>query len=361
MALDVTDVFRICSEKRKRGERVISAHIGTPSHPPPVKVGELLSRIGDVGLSYMPFEGLPETRERIAKFAQNFLGRSLEPERIFVTNGGAQALTSTLMVLGKRKILLPAPGFTQYFDNARIMGLSFRTYDPTAPDVVGEVLSKLDDAGAVLINYPNNPTGFVQDNDSMEQLWEELRRRGVVLVNDAAYSQIYFELKPSVPGDVIIDTFSKTLGVPGLRLGYVYWGIGEEREIFDAVYVTSAGVSEVSQLILNMMLDALSHEYLEGVRALYRRKRDHLAELMRESGFSFPEPRGAFYIFATHQKLGDSGELARRLLEREPAVGIVPGSVFMGDASYFRICYSLLSEGEAEEMISIILDELRSN
>ncbi|MEM4477951.1 MAG: pyridoxal phosphate-dependent aminotransferase [Candidatus Korarchaeum sp.] len=358
MVLDVTDIFRICSEKQREGRKVINAHIGTPSHPPPASVKELLAKVGEVGHSYLPFEGMSETRERISRFARRFLSRDLEPERIFVTNGGAQALTSVLMVLRRRKILLPAPGFTQYFDNARMMGLDFRTYDPTSEDIVSEVLGRLGDAGVVLINYPNNPTGYVQGNDSMEGLWEELRRRGVVLINDAAYSQIYFESKPRLVGDVIIDTFSKTLALPGLRLGYVYWGIGEERGIFDAVYVTSAGVSEVSQLLLNMLLDALSEDYLERARSHYRRKRDALIGLMREFGFSFPEPKGAFYVFATHPKLKDSGELAERLLRREPVVGIVPGSVFMGDARYFRVCYSLLEEGEAEEMVRSILDEL---
>lgn len=358
MVLDVTDIFRICSEKRREGKRVINAHIGTPSHLPPVSVKEMLVKLGEVGYSYLPFEGMPETRERISRFARMFLGRDLDPERIFVTNGGAQALTSVLIVLRRKKILLPAPGFTQYFDNARMMGLDFRTYDPTSEDIVGEVLSKLGDASVVLINYPNNPTGCVQDNDSMEELWEKLRRRNVVLINDAAYSQIYFEIKPRIVGDVIIDTFSKTLALPGLRLGYVYWGIGEERSIFDAVYITSAGVSEVSQLLLNMLLDALSEDYLERVRSHYRRKRDSLVGLMREFGFSFPEPKGAFYLFATHPKLRDSEELAGRLLRREPVVGIVPGGVFMGSSRYFRICYSLLGEGEAEEMVRSILDEL---
>ncbi len=358
MVLDVTDIFRICSAKQREGKRVINAHIGTPSHLPPASVRELLARIGEVGYAYLPFEGMRETREKISSFAEKFLGRDLDPERIFVTNGGAQALTSVLMVLGRRRVLLPAPGFTQYFDNARLMGLDFRTYDPTSGDIVSEVLSKLGDAGVVLINYPNNPTGYVQDNDSIEELWEELRRRGVILVNDAAYSQIYFDLKPRVAGDVIIDTFSKTLALPGLRLGYVYWGIGEERRIFDAVYVTSAGVSEVSQLLLNMLLDALSEDYLEGVRSHYRRKRDLLVKLMKEYGFSFPEPKGAFYLFATHPELDDAEKLAERLLRREPTVGVVPGSAFMGDARYFRLCYSLLGE-ETEEMVRIILEEIR--
>ncbi|MCS7102739.1 MAG: pyridoxal phosphate-dependent aminotransferase [Candidatus Korarchaeum sp.] len=360
MVLDVTDVFRMCSERQKEGRRVINAHIGTPSHSPPASVKDLLARIGEVGCSYLPFEGTIEARERISSFARRFLNRDLEPERIFVTNGGAQALTSVLMVLRRRKMLLPAPGFTQYFDNARIMGLDFRTYDPTAEDIVSEVLSKLGDASVVLINYPNNPTGCVQSNDAMEELWEELRRRNVLLVNDAAYSQIYFEAKPRVPGDVIIDTFSKTLALPGLRLGYAYWGLGDERSIFDAVYITSAGVSEVSQLLLSMLLDALSEDYLEGVRSHYRRKRDTLIRLMREHGFSFPEPRGAFYVFTTHPLIKDSGELAERLLRREPAIGIVPGNVFMGSARYFRICYSLLGESEAEEMVNIISDELKA-
>ncbi len=354
--LDVTDVFRICSERRREGRRVIDAHIGEPSHPPPVSVSGILRRIGDVGSRYMPFEGLRETRERISKFARDFLRRDIDPDEIFLTNGGAQALTSTLMVLRKRKILLPAPGFTQYFDNARIMDLSFSTYDPTAEELVDEVLGKLGDAGAVLINYPNNPTGFVPDNDVLMELWDELRMRNVLLINDAAYSQIYFDSKPEVPGDIIIDTFSKTFGIPGLRLGYVYWGLEDRKGIFDAVYITSAGVSEISQIVLNALLDSLTEDYLESVRSHYKRKRDKIVELME--GFSFPYPRGAFYIFASHEKLKDSKELALRLLQRDPAIGIVPGDVFMGDERSFRICYSLLNDDEAEEMVKMILEEI---
>jgi len=354
--LDVTDVFRICSERRREGRRVIDAHIGEPSHPPPVRISEILRGIGDVGSKYMPFEGLRETRERISKFARDFLGRDIDPDGVFVTNGGAQALTSTLMVLRGRKVLLPAPGFTQYFDNARVMGLRFATYNSAAEDLVDEILGKLGDAAAVLINYPNNPTGFVPERDALMELWDELRRRNVLLINDAAYSQIYFDSRPEVPGDVIIDTFSKTFGVPGLRLGYVYWGPEDRKKIFDAVYITSAGVSEISQIVLNSLLDSLTEDYLEKVRSHYKRKRDKIIELMGD--FSFPYPRGAFYIFASHKKLRDSRELALRLLQRDPAVGIVPGDVFMGDEGSFRICYSLLSDDEAEEMVGIILEEI---
>lgn len=354
--LDVTDVFRICSERRREGRRVIDAHIGEPSHSPPVRIRELLRGIGDVGSRYMPFEGLRETREKISRFARNFLGRDMDPDGIFLTNGGAQALTSTLMVLKEKRILLPAPGFTQYFDNTRIMGLSFATYNSASEKLVDEILGKLGEAGAVLINYPNNPTGFIPEDDVLMELWDELRRRNILLINDAAYSQIYFDSRLEVPGDIIIDTFSKTFGVPGLRLGYVYWGLEDRKRIFDAVYITSAGVSELSQIILNFLLDSLTEDYLEHVRSHYRRKRDKIVELMGD--FSFPYPRGAFYIFASHRKLKASRKLALKLLQRDPTVGIVPGDVFMGNEGSFRICYSLLNDDEAEEMVQIILDEI---
>jgi len=358
--LDVTDVFKICSEKEARGIRVINAHIGAPSHLPPIPISRLLKEIESTGLKYLPFEGLRVARERISEFARKFLGREMDPERIFVTNGGAQALTSTLLALRDRKVLLPAPGFTQYFDNARIMGLRFSTYNSTAEDIISEILSKLGDAGAVLINYPNNPTGYMPSNDSLYCLWEELKRKGVLLINDAAYSQIYFDFKPEIPGDIVIDTFSKTLGIPGLRIGYVYWGIGETRAIFDAVYITSAGVSEISQLVLSTLLSSLTKEYLENVRQYYKSKRDFIVKLMREYNFSFPEPRGAFYIFAKHSKIKDANLLARRLLSREDlVVGIVPGSVFRSDSNYFRICYSTLTEKDAEDMVRLIMEEAR--
>lgn len=356
-------MFRICGEKESKGLRVINAHIGSPSHEPPIKVSYILRSIEKAGLEYLPFEGIDTTRRKVAEFSRRFLGRDMDWRRIFITNGGVQALSISFLALRNKKLLIPSPAFPQYFDQMSLLDINYDTYNSMSEDLVNEITSKLgSDVGAVLINYPNNPTGYMPDNSVLTDLWDELRRKNVLLINDAAYSQLYFDLKPVIPGDVIVDTFSKTFGVPGLRLGYLYWGAEGVERVSKIVYLSSAGVSEISQIVLNGLIDNAGEDYFERVRDYYRRKRDLISSMLRREGFFFPEPRGAFYIFASHEGIKSSEELAERLLSREDVVvGIVPGGAFGSSEKWFRISYGKLSEEDLLDLVKILSEEIRKS
>ncbi len=362
--LSIRDVFDACNRKASQGYRVIGAHIGSPSHKPPISIAKALAEMGDAGLDYLPFTGMDEAKEAVSEFGKRFLNREYEKNRIIITNGGAQALFAAMRSsykTRKGKILVPAPGFVQYFGNSKEFSYPIDTYNPLADDLVNEILSKVREASSVLINYPNNPTGYLPPNSVLRDLWDELKRKNVMLINDAAYSQIYYGEPVEVVGDVVVDTFSKTFAIPGMRAGYIYWGAERSEQVGTLVYLTSAGVSEVVQRLIIRMIESASEEYFQEVRAHYRKLRDSVVSEARSAGLEFPYPMGAFYLYARHPKVKSSEELAKSLLEREDyVVGIVPATSFNGGKEWFRISYGRLSSEEIPLLFSIIKEVAES-
>ncbi|HDM92370.1 MAG TPA: pyridoxal phosphate-dependent aminotransferase [Candidatus Korarchaeota archaeon] len=357
--LTIRDVFAICDKFRAQGKNVIDAHIGAPSHEPPLPVEDVLARVGRVGRQYTPFSGLRDVREAAAEFASRTLGVKNDPERVVITASGAHACFVSLALFRGGKVLLPRPGFPLYYPQAELAGLEYETYDPLAEDLVAEILSKLDDkVRAVMMNFPNNPTGHVPPGRVLEELWEELQAKKVTLINDAVYHEIYYGSRPSFPGDILLDTSSKSLSLPGIRMGYIY---AHDKEVATRagkiVYHTTAGSSDVSQRIFAEELRAADETYFDGVRAYYKVRRDKLVSSLKNLGFEFVEPLGAFYIFAKHPRFSDASNLISRLLspDRDVIVGIVPGEAFGSTPEWFRISFGKLSP----EHISIMAEELR--
>ncbi len=350
--------MRACIKLKREGKRVIDAHIGAPSHEPPIPVEEVLSELGEVGREYAPFAGINELREALSDFAREHIGIKVEPERIFVASSGVHAMLVTLIGFRGRRGLFPAPGFPLYFIQSELLGLKCDTYDPTAPDLVQEILGKLkEDTSFVVLNYPHNPTGYYPERGVLSELYEELRNRGIYVIDDVVYHAIYYEERPEFVGDCMVDSFSKIFSLPGLRIGVIYLIEGDPYDYGRRVYGTSAGASVPSQLIGLRMLRALSRSYLEEIREFYRVKRDLLVKGLEEAGFNFPRPKGAFYVLAEHEKIDDAEKFAEQLLnpDRDVCVGIVPATGFRGKANQFRISFGKLSELD----VQILVEELK--
>ncbi len=367
--LSIRDVMARCRVLASSGRRVVNAHIGAPSHDPPVDPADLLSRMEDlaaeyglegVGRRYTDFRGVERVREAAADYARRFFGRSGDPDRVVMTASGAHALFVVFSTLMGSEILVPRPGFALYYPQMERAGVVPRFYDPTAGDLRSEILGALGrSTGAVLINYPHNPTGHQPPAGELSSLWEDLRDRGVILINDFVYHEIYYGERPPAVGDVILESSSKSLGLPGIRIGFIYLEDPNLAvRVGRAVYHTTAGTADVTQVLAAEEMRAASHEYFSAVRAHYRPKRDALVSGLRELGFEFPEPRGAFYIFARHPAVSDAYGLAERLLDesREVCVGVVPGPEFGGRSEWIRLSFGSLTDGDVDAMVR----ELRS-
>lgn len=342
-----------CSKLRKLGFRVVDAHIGAPSHEPPISIKETLDALSDGGREYLPFVGIEELRHEIAHFIEMWRGKVAETSKVIVTSSAVHALYITLKMFSGFKVLIPKPYFPHYFEQAEITGVKPIFYNPTARDIVSEVVSKLDgNTKAVLINYPHNPTGYYPSSKELKELEDELKSRDIILINDAVYHEIYFNERPYFPGDVLIDSFSKTFSLPGLRIGYIYWDTKNVERVGRLVYLTTAGASDFSQRIALRVLKAVNGTYLDYVRSYYKIKRDVLIRMLDELGFEYPIPKGAFYAFPKHLKIKSSIELSKILLtpNRSAYVGIIPGELFGGDYNQFRISFGKLTENDIELM-----------
>jgi len=360
--MSIRDVFARCDELRSQGKVVVDAHIGAPSHDPPLPVEDILSRARGIGRSYTPFVGTRETRSAAAEFAAWTLRVPEDPGRVIITASGAHACFVSLALFRGEKVLLPKPGFPLYYPQAELAGVRYDTYDPLAEDITAEILSRLTaDVRAVLLNFPNNPTGHSPPTRQIEELWEELSRRGVALINDAVYHEIYFEEKPPFPGDLILDTASKSLSLPGIRIGFIFSSDrGVAERLGKIVYHTTAGSSDASQLIFSEELRAADEVYFQGVRRFYKVRRDALVQVLRRLGFDFVEPKGAFYVFARHPRFPDSSELVSRLLDpsRDVVVGLVPGAAFGSTPEWMRISYGKLTLRDVQLMEEELAREL---
>lgn len=359
--LSIRDVLKECNRLRKEGRRTIDAHIGAPSHEPPIPVSKVLGELGEIGREYTPFVGMEEFREELASYAGEMLNRRIEPDMVLVAASATHALFTSLVRFRGKHGLMPAPGFPMYFVQADLIGLNYSTYDPAHPDLISEVLSKLGaDTRFVLVNYPHNPTGHYPERGVIEELYDELRSREILMINDVVYHSIYYEERPSFLGDVLIDSLSKTFSLPGIRLGWVYLLNEDPADFGQGIYGTTAGVSAVSQEIGVRMLRAVDDRYLNGVREYYRSRRDALVERLRHSGFEFPDPKGAFYLLVSHEGIDDSTKLATRLLrsDRRVCVGVVPAISFKGGRNEFRISYGRLTEADSVVLAEELEKEL---
>ncbi len=349
--------MRACTKLKREGHRVIDAHIGAPSHDPPVPVAEVLSNLGEVGREYAPFAGIDELREALSSFARTYIGIDVEPERVFVTSSGVHAMLVSIIGFKGKHGLFPAPAFPLYFIQTDLLGMRYDTYNPTAPDLISEIMGKVrEDTAFVMLNYPHNPTGYYPERGVLIELYEKLKDRGIYVIDDVVYHAIYYEERPEFVGDCMIDSFSKTFSLPGLRVGVVYLLEGDPIEFGRRVYGTTAGASVLSQLVGLRMIKALKPSYLEDLREYYRVKRDILVKGLEQAGFEFPRPKGAFYILAEHERIKDSNEFAKKLLDprRKVCIGVVPAQSFKGKENQFRISFGKLSRKDAE----VLIDEL---
>jgi aminotransferase len=190
---------------------------------------------------------------------------------------------------------------------------------------------------AVIVNTPNNPTGRVFTRDELTLIAEFCQEHDAYAFADEIYEYILYADRPHVsiatlPGmggrTVTISGLSKTFSVTGWRLGYCIAPpdvTGAIRKAHDFLTVGAPHPLQVAGAAALALPDTYYHKLREG----YRRRRDLLLPYLRQAGFTFSEPEGAYYVMTDAAGLGarDDHEFVRRMI-REVGVAAVPGSSF---------------------------------
>ena len=338
-------------------DNVFDFSLGNPNLDPPEAFKECLLRLASVDIPgkhmYMPNAGYPDTRAAVAEALSASRGVTLTADQIVMTCGAGGALNvifKTLLDPGE-EVIIPAPFFVEYrfyVDNAGGITRIVPTREDFSLDLDAVREAVTEKTKAVLINSPNNPTGKVYDREDIGGLAELLTEKGaefgreIYLISDEPYSEIVYDglTVPSVlaayPHSLIASSYSKSLSLPGERIGYIavnpaIAGIGE----------MMGGLTLCNRILGFVNAPALMQRAIAGLGGVkvdvdcYRRKRDLLCDGLASVGYRVRKPEGAFYLFLP-TPIADDVRFADALRERR--ILTVPGSGFFGPG-HIRIAY----------------------
>ena len=339
-------------------DRVYDFSLGNPSIPSPPQVEEairdLLASTDSLTLhGYTSAVGDRETREAIARDLNRRYGAGARAEDFFLTCGAAPALTAIFRALAVPggELLAIAPNFPEYRPFALEAGLGFREVPPDIPDFqinLSAVEAMLTPATqAVLVNSPNNPSGVVYTRQTLSSLAALLGRKSreyghpVYLVSDEPYRELAYGVEvpflPLIyPNTLVCYSYSKSLSLPGERIGYVYVPEAAEnsRELYAAVAGAARAAGHVCAPSLWQKVIARCVSLRPDLEA-YDRNRRALYEGLTAIGYETARPDGAFYLFVKSPG-GDAPAFSEKAKEKDLLV--VPGDSF-GCPGYVRLCY----------------------
>ncbi|MBW1974983.1 MAG: pyridoxal phosphate-dependent aminotransferase [Deltaproteobacteria bacterium] len=343
-------------------DKVCDFSLGNPNVYPPPQVHEELVRIAQesTGAShgYMPNAGYPEVRHTVANYLASEHGMALSEEEIIMTCGAAGGINVVLKAILNPgdEVIVPAPFFVEYGFYIDNHGGVIKSV-PTNPDFTLSMDAIQDSitssTKAVLINSPNNPTGQVYGQSELEQLADVLTQKSkavghtIYLISDEPYRRIVFDgIKvPSIlkiySESFVVTSYSKDLCLPGERIGYIVVNpeMSEKKKVIGALILANRILGFVNAPALMQRLVAR----LQGISIdaeVYRKKRDHLLQILSEIGYECVKPGGAFYLFPK-SPISDDVKFVQML--QEELVLVVPGSGF-GGPGHFRIAYCVDDE-----------------
>lgn len=339
-------------------EHVYDFSLGNPSIPSPMEVDEairaVLSDTDSLKIhGYTTAVGDYETRKAISDDLNSRYGVATRPEEFFLGCGAAPELVAVFRALAVPggEVLTIAPYFPEYKPFAEEAGLTFRVVPPDVPDFQIRLTSVERELNphtqAVLINSPNNPSGVVYTRETLMGLSRILEERSrefghpIYLISDEPYRELSYGVEvPFVPSlyanTVICYSYSKSLSLPGERIGYIYVsGDAEDKEqLYAAIAGAARACGHVCAPSLWQKVIARSTHLRPDLKS-YDRNRKALYEGLRKMGYEMAKPDGAFYLFIKAPG-GDANAFSQRAKERDLLV--VPGDGF-GCPGYFRICY----------------------
>jgi aspartate/methionine/tyrosine aminotransferase len=335
-------------------EGVIRLEVGESTLPTPAHIVEGAARDAAEGYTrYTASAGYPELRDAICEKLARVNGIAARPDNVVVTAGGVQGLFLVLAALCDPGdvVLVPDPAWPNYEMICQLIGARATPYDCRSehgfvPDLEEVERRITRQTRAIVLNSPNNPTGSVYPDDVVRGFVELAERRGIVLVSDEAYDELYSESRPLSPASlqeleegpvVSIFSFSKTYAMTGWRVGYA---LASRPLIGVVAKLQEPTISCASSVSQRAALAALTgpQQFVNEQRRFLSERRHLVGELLRGRREFTYRAEGAFYLLLDISPLS-SRQFALHLLEREN-VAVAPGSAFGERAEGFvRICY----------------------
>ena len=360
--------IRVYTDLARRTPGCVMLTLGEPDFDTPAPIRRAAWDALEQGQThYAPNQGTAELRAAIAR-AETRRGNPTAPEQVLVTVGASQALfTALLGILNPgEEVIVPVPAFSLYETIITIAGgkmvpldvskTGFQI-DPAALDRLISPKTK-----AILLNSPNNPTGVILNEGSLDAVRRAVLGKPIFLVSDNVYTDLVYAPCPDLSLDgalkeqlLLCQSFSKPYAMTGWRLGYLVC----PEYVMERLLLLSAGtIASVPTFIQAAGVAALDQD-TRPMRDTYRRRRDYVTARLDRMGLTYPAPEGAFYIFPDIRRYGLSSDEFCTCLIREGGLAAVPGSCF-GAEGHIRLsyCYSDLQLQTALDRLEAFLNKL---
>lgn len=334
---------------------VFDFSLGNPAMNPPEKFTEiLLKKAKDLHMHrYMPNAGYQDVRKKVSEYISSEQKTKVNENNIVMTGGAGGALNTVLKTLINQgdNIIASIPCFMEYkfyCDNhggelKLVKGKPDFNLDIEA---IEQAITK--ETAAVIINSPNNPSGRIYPQETIDSLSSMLEKKGskigrtIYLISDEPYRKIVYDdvtvpsVMDSCKNSIVCTSYSKDLSIPGERIGWlaVNPAAEDDTNLIDGIILCNRILGYVNAPAL--MQRTITE--LQGVSVdidLYRKKRDILAQKLAQFGYRFQIPEGTFYLFIEAPD-GDDLKIVDQL--KNERILVVPGRGF-GLPGYFRIAY----------------------
>ena len=344
-------------------ENVYDYSLGNPSIPSPAQVGntirDILNDTDSLEIhGYTSAVGDLAARQAIAGDLNARYDAGVRAEDLFIGCGAAPELVAVFKALAveNAEILAIAPYFPEYKPFVECAGAVFKVVPPDVPgfqidlDAVEQMLTP--NTAAIIVNSPNNPSGVVYTAETLRALGALLTKKSeeyghpIYIVADEPYRELTYGCTapfiPNIyPNTIVCYSYSKSLSLPGERIGYIY--VPRQAEDAQALYAAVAGASRANGHVCapslwQKVIARCAH--LRPDLESYDRNRRALYEGLTKMGYEMAKPDGAFYLFIKAPG-GDANAFSEKAKQKD--LLLVPGDGF-GCPGYFRICYCVSYE-----------------
>lgn len=357
---------------------VISLSVGEPDFKTPWAIRKEAIKVLEKGrTNYTANSGLTQLREAINDYLTDRINTSYDPSHeILVTVGGSEAIDLAVRALVDTgdEVLIPQPSFVCYSPIVTLANGTPVIIETSVEDGFKLTAKALKEhitpaTKALILPYPNNPTGAVMRRNDLEEIAEVLRGTDIIVISDEIYSELTYgdeehcsivNIDGMKERTVLINGFSKAFSMTGWRLGFA---AAPQPIVTQMLKIHQYGIMcspTMSQYAAVVALKDCKKD-IEYMRNEYDMRRKLIVKGFNEMGLECFEPEGAFYIFPSIKKTGlSSQQFCEQLIEKY-RVAVVPGDAF-GECGegYIRVsyAYSLQHIKTALERIKLFLEEL---
>lgn len=381
----IRELFAYGLERKKvvGADKVYDFSLGNPSIPAPHEVKDALLKLleepAEVLHGYSPASGDPKVKQMLAESVNRRFGTHFSGDNFYMTVGAAASLNISINAITNPgdEFITFAPFFPEYtvwVENAGAK-LLINPADTKSFQIDFDAFEKLlsPKTKGVIINSPNNPSGVVYSEETIQKLSAVLEKKEqeyghtIYLISDEPYREIVYDgLEVPYVTKYYKDTFvcysySKSLSLPGERIGYIIVPdeMADSKRVMAAVNGAGRALGFVCAPVLFQRAVAMCADVPSDIEA-YARNRDLLYNGLTELGYECVRPQGAFYLFVkSPEKSGDAGEFSERAKKHD--VLIVPSDSF-GCPGYVRISYCVAEKTIVDSMpeFKAIMEELKA-